>query len=124
MATLEQERPQVSSSPLDDISELTASVPTPFPSTTTNTTGSISRGRTGGIIPSSESSSPVVRNTNSSRSPSIGRLGGVLDKIKRSMSKDRTNSSDRGSLMGDRDSIAESELLILFLFLNYLFINR
>lgn len=109
MATIEQERPTSSSpSPLDDISELSASVPTPFPVQTQ------SRGRT--AAPSSSNNGiqqQIGGNKSSSRSPSATRPPslGLLDKVKRAMSRDRTSivggvggGSERSASRG-RDSI-------------------
>lgn len=62
MATLERPQPtETASGPLDNISELSASVPTPFPT-----------------------------QERASRSPSSSRLTGIMSKVKRSFSRDRT----------------------------------
>lgn len=69
MATLERPA-EPSPSALDDIAELQASVPKPFPATS-------------------------MRTTSTSRSPSASRLGGLMDKVKRAISKERDPMGDR-----------------------------
>ena len=83
MATLERSAPpSLASLTLDDVSELSATVPTPFPVQEAQALG-----RT------------------SSRSPSATRgLGGLMDKVKRAMSRDRGDGVERSRTRETHDT--------------------